>query len=171
MLIYLVKNRITGKEYVGQTVRSLNERWSEHCRPSKIKKCTALHNAIAKYGRDAFVISLLDETDDLDELNKLEAHHIASRRTLVPVGYNLTTGGNGYVQSEVSKRRRSQTLMGHRHTTASKQKMSFARKGKLSPKQAEHLRHIHEAAVGRKHTPEWRAATSQRMMGNQNGRK
>ena len=31
-IIYLIKNKIDNKCYVGQTIRTLKKRWSEHCK-------------------------------------------------------------------------------------------------------------------------------------------
>ena len=39
---------ITGKQYVGQTTRTLEQRWIEHC--SKSSGCVYLHNALAPNG-------------------------------------------------------------------------------------------------------------------------
>jgi group I intron endonuclease len=169
MLIYLIKNRITGKEYVGQTIRSLSERWREHCRPSKSKKCTELHNAITKHGREAFVVSVLAETDSLDELNRSEAHHIEGRNTITPFGYNLTTGGENYIRSSLTRARMAKASTGRKYSDESKLKMSLSRRGKLSEKQAKHLRQMQNAHIGSHHTQEWREACSKWMQGNKNG--
>lgn len=38
MIIYKITNKINSKQYVGQTVRSLKNRWHGHC--SKSSECT-----------------------------------------------------------------------------------------------------------------------------------
>lgn len=30
MIVYLIRNKLNGKGYVGQTIRSLEQRWPEH---------------------------------------------------------------------------------------------------------------------------------------------
>ncbi|RLA24867.1 MAG: hypothetical protein DRQ62_04180 [Gammaproteobacteria bacterium] len=32
MIIYEITNKITGKQYIGQTTKSLNYRWRQHCK-------------------------------------------------------------------------------------------------------------------------------------------
>lgn len=92
--VYLITSP-SGKQYVGQTIQALSDRWRFHVWEALngSANCRALANAIRKYGVDSFKIDLLHESDDLDELNRLEAHEIETRRTLRPGGYNLLTGG------------------------------------------------------------------------------
>lgn len=83
---------VNGKQYVGQTSRTLEQRWREHC--SSGSKCTYLHNAIMKYGKGNFKIEQLDIALDQAELDYKEQHYIAFYNTLAPNGYNLDTGGH-----------------------------------------------------------------------------
>ena len=46
-IIYIVKNTINKKCYIGQTWQNLDRRFYEH---KKQKKCPKLFNAINKYG-------------------------------------------------------------------------------------------------------------------------
>lgn len=94
MLIYKITNKINGKEYVGQTTRSLKERWWEHLKPSRSKK-SALTLAIQKYGKENFIIEEIDGANSLSELNYLEKHYIYMYKSLTPNGYNLLSGGGG----------------------------------------------------------------------------
>jgi predicted GIY-YIG superfamily endonuclease len=34
-LIYLITNTVNGKRYIGQTVRTLRQRWQQHVRDAK----------------------------------------------------------------------------------------------------------------------------------------
>ena len=53
MFIYLITNTITGKNYVGQTKRSLDQRFKSHLyEAEKMKYNMYLHNSIRKYGKD-----------------------------------------------------------------------------------------------------------------------
>ena len=47
MFVYLITNTINGKRYVGQTKRTLHERWWQHTHQ---KNCRYLSAAINKYG-------------------------------------------------------------------------------------------------------------------------
>ena len=93
ILIYLITNMITGKQYVGQTTRTLEQRWIEHC--SKSSGCVYLHNAIEKYGRQNFKVEQIDIALDQAELDYKEMQYIKLYDTLAPNGYNLDLGGKG----------------------------------------------------------------------------
>jgi len=107
--VYLITSP-SGKQYVGQTVRTIEERWREHAREA-VKgagECRALANAIRKYGPEALDVRILHVSFDQDELNSLEAREITERRTLSPRGYNLKTGGaKGKPCSETCRRQSS----------------------------------------------------------------
>jgi group I intron endonuclease len=126
-IIYLATNTVNGKRYVGQTVRSLEERWIEHCKPSPTN-FHAINAAIQKYGKENFTIEKLVEADSLDQLNKDEDFYILLLGTLGShSGYNSRLGGSlGRMTEEV------------------KQKISVAHKGKkLSPDHCESIRRSH----------------------------
>jgi|SRR5260221_3302565 len=56
--IYLHRNRINGKSYVGQTKKTIEERWKEHLKCAKgtrvIKNARGFTGAIRKYGAASF---------------------------------------------------------------------------------------------------------------------
>lgn len=104
-IIYLITNMSDGKQYVGQTTHTLEWRWKLHLSWAKKNLSCALHHAIRKYGVEAFKVEQLDSAESREELNKKEAHHIAWLKTLAPNGYNLTTGGEGFDISEVTRQR------------------------------------------------------------------
>lgn len=91
MIVYLVTNKISGKQYVGQTIRSLEERWRDHCR---VKDENYFHRAIHKYGAENFSLEILDTATTEAELDEKEIYWIAKLNTLFPRGYNLKEGGN-----------------------------------------------------------------------------
>ena len=65
-IIYKVTNLVNNKIYIGQTERTLKERWEQH----KYKEgCRHLHNAILKYGAYNFKIEEIENVpiEDLDE--------------------------------------------------------------------------------------------------------
>ena len=105
MIIYKVTNKTNGKIYVGQTTMSLHRRWYLHCHKSS--GCTALHNAINKYGSSKFTVEQIDTACDKTELDKKEQDWIDHYQSMVPQGYNLTSGGNTPHYSHESRRRMS----------------------------------------------------------------
>lgn len=74
--IYVVTNMINGKQYVGQTTESIQQRFSRHCRSAenqdKDGNCP-FHLAILKYGRSNFKIEQLEECP-VEQLNEREIY-------------------------------------------------------------------------------------------------
>ena len=103
MIIYVITNLLNGKKYVGQTTRTLEERFSEHkfCKDSYIGK------AIRKYGEENFKAEVLEECSTLEELNEREKYWIAKLNTLVPNGYNLNGGGSNAIPTETTRKKQS----------------------------------------------------------------
>lgn len=87
--VYLITNLFNGKKYVGITTRTIKDRFSEHC-----KADSAIGKAIRKYGEDLFLINVIDEAVDKDELFHLEMEYI-SKYDSFNNGYNQTLGGEG----------------------------------------------------------------------------
>lgn len=111
--IYKITNIHNGKVYVGQTVNSLKRRFSQHC--TKKQGCPYLINAISKYGRDSFVIQLLDVCDTLDQANDQEKYYIKSyKSTERQFGYNIRDGGVNGKMGEVSAETRLKLSLSHK---------------------------------------------------------
>jgi group I intron endonuclease len=74
--IYKITNTINNKVYIGQTTRTLTERFKEHLRNcnTESKKTMHLYSAMNIYGKENFSISLLEEASTLDELNQKEIY-------------------------------------------------------------------------------------------------
>ena len=98
--VYLIRNTVNGKCYVGQTRRDIQERWKEHIRKTQY----VLGAAMAFYGKDKFEFSVICEVPN-DDLNDREVKEIAERETLVPNGYNLQIGGENRDMHEETKRK------------------------------------------------------------------
>ena len=129
MVIYGVKNLVNNKWYIGQTVKTLRKRMSDHI---SSKDNLYFHKAIRKYGKEKFQWEILHETDDLDDLNKSEIFYIQYYDSLVPNGYNLTTGGENYICSDETKRKMSESKKGLQYSEEHKRKMSESKKGCIS---------------------------------------
>lgn len=92
-IIYKITNVQTGKMYVGQTKKLLNDRFESHV--AAARTCdTYLYRACAKYGISNFSIEVIECVSD-DELDAREQHWIDALNTLAPFGYNMTIGGTG----------------------------------------------------------------------------
>jgi group I intron endonuclease len=93
--IYKIINDINDKVYVGQTIRTLAQRFQKHCSYSDdVNHTMAIKKAIHKYGRDHFKIVLLEELSDCNQetLNEREIYWVAYYDAYTK-GYNLTKGG------------------------------------------------------------------------------
>lgn len=103
--IYLIKNRVNDKIYIGQTKRTIELRWKEHlyeASKSINKQCPYFHRAIKKYGEKSFEIIQLDTASTKEELNLKEIYYIKLYNSNNPlVGYNLTKGGESGKTTEV----------------------------------------------------------------------
>lgn len=88
--IYVITNKATGEQYVGQTSRDIDIRFEEHCYDNR--STSHIHNAIKKYGIQNFTIEEL-ETVDLNQLDERERYWIAKLDTYKH-GYNQNIGGN-----------------------------------------------------------------------------
>ena len=91
--IYVITNDINGKQYVGKTETTIEERFKEHQKDCYKPRCEKrpLYAAMRKYGIEHFSIQELEETNNACEreiywIEKLETFHN---------GYNATKGGDG----------------------------------------------------------------------------
>ena len=109
--IYLVTNKINGKQYVGKTIKTVKHRWNHHLADAKRASEYAIHRAIRKYGRDAFEVKTIAtvkaEAEDL--LDDVEKFCIQFYSTLSN-GYNMTEGGEGGVPTPESREKISKSL-------------------------------------------------------------
>lgn len=102
-IVYIAINKINGKVYIGQTLNGLDNRKKAHINKAKNNKTpTYFHNAIRKYGAEAFIWKVL-RTVDMDkrvdsqkELDELEIYYIKKFKSSDrKFGYNLKLGGLG----------------------------------------------------------------------------
>ena len=100
--IYIIRNTINEKVYIGQTTMTVHERYMVHMKPSteKQKKTYKLYSAIAKYGRDKFYVETLEEGIPLDLLNQKEIEYISKFDSFYN-GYNSTKGGDGRIINKI----------------------------------------------------------------------
>lgn len=93
--IYKITNNINGKVYIGQTIQPVKERWYRHCSNSnylsKQEKDMHIKRAILKYGKQNFVIDVLEECPQ-EILDEREKYYISYYNSYAN-GYNGTKGG------------------------------------------------------------------------------
>ena len=144
--IYVIRNTLNGKEYVGQSI-DVHRRLVDHVR--KPVEGRYLYRAISKYGITCFQVCLL-LTVLREELQLAEIAVISERGCQAPAGYNLTSGGEGCAGLAVSEETREklrQANLGKKASEETRMKQSIALTGrKLSP---EHLAASTRAKLGR----------------------
>ena len=118
--IYLITNKINGKQYVGQTIQTVATRWSGHlsvARKQKHRAYSAIDRAIAKYGSENFTCVEIEHVQDTYRvLDSRERYWIRHFNTYVKAnpearqhGYNLTPGGE-HKASSVSLQQEKEIL-------------------------------------------------------------
>jgi len=126
MIIYLIENLINGKVYIGQTVKSLEERKFSHKQGSKYLNYS-LYYAMRKYGFDNFNFSIIEKNIETQEaLNEAEIYWINCYGSFKNpnIGYNETPGGDGLGSGK------NHPMFGKYHSVKTKEKMSLIKIGK-----------------------------------------
>ena len=92
--IYIIRNTVNDKIYVGQTHVSINLRFQNHLSAARRGLDYVMGKAIRKYGEDKFYVELLEECL-IEELNEREQYWISFfKATDYKFGYNMSIGGN-----------------------------------------------------------------------------
>ena len=97
--IYKITNKENGKVYIGQTVKvTPTDRYSQHrylaTHPEQEKTASYLHRSMAKHGLDSFTFEVIEEVEN-SELDNREIYWIKEYNSLIPNGYNVSSGGGG----------------------------------------------------------------------------
>lgn len=154
--VYIHRNKLNHKVYVGQTSQKPEKRWGNgrgYISSSKF------YNAILKYGWDNFEHIIIANNLTLEQANELEIQLIKQYKAQDDeYGYNLDSGGHNTHHSEETKRKigaanhlalqgnkwspeqrqliselfsgEGNPFYGKHHTEESKRKISESRKGK-----------------------------------------
>jgi group I intron endonuclease len=174
MIVYLVTNKTNEKQYIGQTVKTLQARWKKHLNSVDAGSSYYFHKAIRKHGKENFCKVVLHVCETKEEMDFVEMFYIVLLNTKAPNGYNSTAGGEGSVdykpteetlrkiigtkRSEESKKKMSESAKGRKRTEASIKKTADAHRG--TKRSEETKKKMSEAAKGRTFTPETRLKMS-----------
>lgn len=91
--IYVIRNTVNSKVYIGQTRTSVEQRWREHLRHAQYGY-QVINRAMKKYGIDKFYVETL-EIYSIGLLDEREMYYIDSfNSTDKSKGYNVSIGGN-----------------------------------------------------------------------------
>lgn len=174
-IIYQHLNTINGKCYIGQTTKSIEERWEQHLKDSLHGSSYIFHKAIRKYGENIFEHKILceiyrDTPEQLKEvLDYYECYYIQYYDSYNS-GYNMTLGGGGslgYKFSQEARQKQSEirqgesnSFYGKHHSKEQKQKWSKDRKGKQIGE--------NNPFYGKRHTEETKSKISKIHKGKKN---
>src|SRR5271166_1321773 len=115
-VVYNIKNTINGKLYVGIT-NNLNARWNKHVYDARGNSSCVIHRAIRKYGENNFILDVIQECENKEELLKQEQILIQQLQSHVSQGgYNETWGGEA-------------PMLGRKHSKETIAKISNSLKG------------------------------------------
>lgn len=118
--IYLVTNKLNGKQYVGQTVVARN----------RVGHGNLIRQAYKKHGYRNFTYELIcGGIDDRPTLNYVERFWISVIDSKAPNGYNIENGGSSKGKvSEETKEKLRLAATGYKHTEEAKAKIREAMK-------------------------------------------
>jgi group I intron endonuclease len=140
--VYLIRNTINGKCYIGQTRCNVIKRFHQHVKKAERGSFGPLHSAMKKYGSDSFELSVLD-TPLLENLSSSEVSWIKNMKTLSPDGYNISRGGNAppIIIGDDVKKKISMSLRGHKISAETRRKIADSLRGrKLQPEIIEKIK-------------------------------
>jgi group I intron endonuclease len=140
--------------YVGCIItegKTIDERFAEHCHPTRSSGATYLQNAIRKHGKKWFQVEEIDRGNTPDQAKDLEKWWVMRLGAMAPDGgYNLTKGGDG--------------IPGYKHTAAVKQAQSARQLGKRPSEETKaRMSQTHRAAFA---DPEYKERHRQSLLGH-----
>lgn len=161
-VVYLLRNTVNGKVYVGLTRQPLRKRLNGHRTRCANRYLAA---AIAKHGLPAFRVEVVASGLSRRRLSVVEKKTIRELRATEPeFGYNLTHGGEHFKPTKALRAHLSEVCRGWRHTPEARAKISRANMGckKMLGKKhsAEARSKIVAAGRGRKWTRAQREANT-----------
>ncbi len=140
MQIYQILNKVTGKSYIGKS-KNYKKRFTIHLKHAARKVNRRLYDSMNYHGVEHFGLILLEDLGEcsIKHANEREMYWIYKIDSLMPNGYNMTTGGDGgdtlELWSEESKRllwkKQSEKRTGIKFTEDRKRNLSNATKGRV----------------------------------------
>lgn len=138
--IYMIKNLINNKVYIGKTQQPFYKRYQLH--DWRLRQGNHdnkyLQHSYDKYGENNFVFAIVECADNWsdDDYNQKEIFYI-SKYKQYRLSYNILAGGEGatgrvcseYAKKIIGEKNRI-NMTGKKHSEETKQKMSLSRTGK-----------------------------------------
>jgi group I intron endonuclease len=132
MIIYKITNKVSGKIYIGQTIKP-NVRWKQHIQCANRGFTRPLYKDMRELGLSNFTYEPLDSAHNREELNKKELFYIKQYNCLYPLGYNIAN----YEQSvfhltEEQRLHKSELMKKQMANKSTQEKSTLARKARQS---------------------------------------
>ena len=120
--IYKIINKVNGKYYVGSSVDGW-KRWKQHQKRLNEGKHDNDHlqNAWYKYGKESFYFVMVEKTER-NFLSQIEDKYLLIAKEEPDKSYNLNFRARGNGLSEQSKMKLSNSLMGRKLKSKTKEK-------------------------------------------------
>lgn len=163
--IYKVTHVNSGRVYVGQTSNRHGDppryRWSSHISAARRGSSTHFHNAIRKYGPNAFVFEIIEECTKENANDRERFHILQYSSNQKKFGFNMSDGGDGgqNVVSVEVRAKISASKKGISQGPHSKETIEKIRQSKLGiPRSEECIKKMKESRAKSVQTltPEWR---------------
>ena len=127
--IYILKNIVNNKIYIGQTWQSYKERFKKG---EGYKGSDLIYDAIKEFGYNSFIYETLAECSTQEEADRLEYEYILNYKALDPkFGYNNKEGGCGSRLTESAKNKLSASIIGHEVSMETRLKISNSLLGNI----------------------------------------
>lgn len=154
----MIRNKVNGKMYIGQSTEIEEYRWIKH--RSRLRNNNHYNEHLQrdwnKYGEESFEFSILLECEE-NQLNTYEEYYIFELMTYDSrVGYNKNYGGSCGRHTEETKKKISESNKGKTLSEETKRKLSEAFKGENNPNYGKHFteetrKKMSEAKKGENH--------------------
>lgn len=131
MFIYKITNIKTNDCYIGKTTKTPELRFKQHLSYAKSGGKTHLCNALNKYGKECFSLSIIEE--DIKTHEELNIREVFWIKTQTPK-YNMTVGGDGCCGLKHTKQsceKRSKLMIGKNKGPRSEEIKNKISKSKL----------------------------------------
>ena len=153
--IYIVKNKVNGKMYVGQTI-DYNRRKYEHLERWNEERCALLRKAYNKYGIDNFemfpvlTFRAVNKKVCSHILNLMEKFYVQKYNTYNN-GYNCTIGGAGISRCKISdEERKARSLRGKGRIFSEETKRKISERLTGKKRSASAIENISKAHMGKR---------------------
>lgn len=147
--IYIIRNNSNSLVYVGQTSKSIEERFSGHLQECRKRNSRDLYKAMRELGESNFYVELLCTVTSQEEADDMERYFISLYNSDGVGGYNMDRGGHGGVFTKDSKRynKHLETVQSQSHRKMMSDIMKEYKK--THPVTEEHRKHLSEANKGK----------------------